>query len=33
MRTPWWFLVWAGVGLLAWAAIIYVAVHFIAKWW
>lgn len=33
MRTPWWFLVWAGVGIIMWVGIILIAVHFTAKWW
>ena len=27
----WW--VWAALGVAFWAVVIYVAAHFIAKWW
>lgn len=32
-KTPWWFYVAAACGIAFWLAVLYVAAHFVAKWW
>jgi hypothetical protein len=33
MKTPRWWYAWCAVGVAFWVAVIFVAWHFIAKWW
>ena len=32
-KIPVWCWAWAAVGIAFWAAVAFVAWHFIAKWW
>jgi hypothetical protein len=32
-KVPLWWKVWVALGLAFWAVVIYVAYHFITKWW